>query len=70
MNVRTYADTNRGRITYSADIELNGRELPGSIYLPEYISEQLEELGLTFTTRSRSSTTRMTQGLPMPWRTT
>jgi len=34
----------QGRITYSADIELNGRELPGSIYLPEYISEQLKGL--------------------------
>jgi len=57
MNVRTYADTNRGRITYSADIELNGRKVPGSIYLPEYISEQLKGLGPTFTARSRPSTT-------------
>jgi len=45
INVRTYESVNESGHAYSADIELNGRELPGGIYLPGYMSsEQLKGL--------------------------
>jgi hypothetical protein len=45
VNVRTYEIIDGSRRAYDADIELNGRELSGSTYLPEYMSsEQLKGL--------------------------
>ena len=45
VNVRTYESIDESRHAYSADIELNGRKVSGSIYLPGYMSsEQLKGL--------------------------
>jgi hypothetical protein len=38
VNVRTYEGIRGSDRTYSADIELNGRKLPGDTYVAEYIT--------------------------------
>jgi len=45
VSVRTYESINGSRHAYDSDIELNGRKLSGSVFLPEYMtSEQLKGL--------------------------
>jgi hypothetical protein len=44
VSVRTY-ESNGSRQAYDSDIELNGRKLSGSVFLPEYMtSEHLKGL--------------------------
>ena len=45
VSVRTYESVNGSGHAYDSDIELNGRKLPGSVFLPGYMSsEQLKGL--------------------------